>query len=148
MCQCCHEDVHDVDLLRAFHGHLGPWVFAGLRMGRHALQRLQADPHFGIEADVWCPGAPPPSCMLDGIQFSTGCTLGKQNIRHHVIADVSDGVRARFKNRHSGQVLTLALRPEAMQRAIQEMAAHNDEAGAAVIEACSDDELLEEIAAE
>ena len=149
MCQCCdNSQVDELDLLKAFHGHLGPWVLAGMRMGRYALQRLQADPHFGIETDVWCPGAPPPSCMLDGIQFSTGCTLGKQNIRHHVTSDVTDGIRARFKNRHSGEILTVALRLDAMQRAVDALNAEGDEAGAAIIHGYSDEELLEEIGAE
>jgi len=112
-----------------------------MRLGRYALERLNADPHFGIEADVWCPGATPVSCMLDGIQFSTGCTLGKQNIRHHVAEDV----RAVFKNRHSGTQIELRLRPEAMDKAVKEMERHNDEAGAAVVDAMSDEELLEEI---
>ena len=40
----------DLRLIRAFHGHLGPYVVAGLRMGRYALARLGADPHFGIES--------------------------------------------------------------------------------------------------
>lgn len=134
----------DIQMLKAFHGHLGPWVFAGMRMGRYALKRLSADPHFGIEAEAWCPAATPTSCILDGIQFSTGCTLGKQNIRHHV----SEEVRAKFKNRDSGEVIALRLRPEAMERAVEEMNAENDEAGAAIIEAMSDEELLEEIPAE
>ncbi len=82
--------------------------------------------------------------MLDGIQFSTGCTLGKQNIIHHV----SEEVRARFRNRDTGEVIALRLRDEAMDRAIKEMDERDDEAGAAIIEAMSDEELLEEIAAE
>jgi len=134
----------DVQMLKAFHGHLGPWAFAGMRMGRYALKKLKANPHFGIEAEAWCPGATPISCMLDGIQYSTGCTLGKQNIIHHV----SEEVRARFRNRDTGEVIALRLRDEAMDRAIKEMNAKNDEAGAAIIEAMSDEELLEEIPAE
>ncbi len=139
-----HVIADDIQMLRTFHGHLGPWAFAGMRMGRYALKKLKANPHFGIEAEAWCPGATPVSCMLDGIQYSTGCTLGKQNIRHHV----SEEVRAQFKNRETGEVVALRLRDQAMQRAIAEMNAKNDEAGAALIEALSDEELLEEIPAE
>jgi formylmethanofuran dehydrogenase subunit E len=112
-----------------------------MRLGRYALRRLRADPHFGIEADVYCAGQPPVSCLLDGVQFSTGCTLGKMNIRHHV----ADGVTASFRNRKTGEVLRLRLRPEAIARAVEEMERENDEAGAALIERMSDDELLEEI---
>ena len=141
MCECCQDHIDDVVLLKAFHGHLGPWVFAGMRMGRYALGKLNANPHFGIEANAWCPAATPVSCLLDGIQFATGCTLGKQNIHHHI----SKRVRAIFTNRDTGQSIALRLRPQAMDRAVEEMAAKNDEAGAALIEGMTDEELLEEI---
>ena len=131
----------DLAILKAFHGHLGPYVVAGMRCGKYAVQRLEADPHFGIEADVHCPGAPPPSCFLDGIQISTGCTLGKMNIRHHV----AETVTARFRNRHTGRTLALRLRPEAIGRAVEEMKRHDDVAGAALIQGMTDEELLEEL---
>ena len=144
MCQCCQDHIDDVQLLKAFHGHLGPWVFAGMRMGRYAIARLNANPHFGIQAHAWCPAATPVSCLLDGIQSSTGCTLGKQNIHHHI----ANRVRASFTNCDTGQSIALRLRPEAMDRAIEEMHAKNDEAGAALIQAMTDEELLEEIPAQ
>ena len=140
-----HDHSHGVDevaILKAFHGHLGPYVFAGMRMGKYAVSKLEADPHFGIEADVYCPDAPPPSCAIDGIQFATGCTLGKMNIRHHT----AEGVTGRFKNRDTGRVLRLRLRPKALQRAVAQMEQHDDEAGAAMIQAMTDEELLEELA--
>ena len=131
----------DLTILKAFHGHLGPYVVAGMRMGRYAVRRLEADPHFGIEADVCCPGAPPPSCFLDGIQFSTGCTLGKMNIRHQVAEEVT----ARFRNRHTGEELRLRLRPEAIRRAVEEMQRKDDVAGAGVILEMAEEDLLEEM---
>lgn len=137
-------DRDDVAILKAFHGHLGPYVFAGMRLGRYALDKLAANPHFGIEADVYCPDCTPVSCSIDGIQFSTGCTLGKMNIRHHT----ADGVMARFKNRDTGQVLCVRLRSEAIGRAVEEMDRLSDEAGAALIQKMTDEELLEEVADE
>jgi formylmethanofuran dehydrogenase subunit E len=135
------DGVDAMTILKAFHGHLGPYVVAGLRLGQYAVRRLQANPHFGIEVDVFCPDQPPPSCAMDGIQFASGCTLGKRNIRHHV----AEGVTARFRNRKTGQEITVQLRPAAMEAAVQEMHHHDDEAGAAVIEAMSDEELIEEL---
>ena len=137
------EGVDDMTVLRAFHGHLGPYVVAGLRLGRRALAVLAADPHFGIEVDVCCPDAPPPSCVLDGIQFASGCTLGKRNIRH----TVGDGVTARFLNRDSGATVTLRLRTEAMARAVAMLKAEGDEAGAALVMSLSDDDLIETVEA-
>ncbi|MBU0607009.1 MAG: formylmethanofuran dehydrogenase subunit E family protein, partial [Armatimonadetes bacterium] len=94
-----------------------------------------------IECDVYCPDAPPPSCAMDGIQFASGCTLGKRNIRHHT----AEGVTATFRVRESGATLTLRLRDEAMARAVAELRRVNDVAGAHVVEHCSDAELIEEL---
>jgi inosine-uridine nucleoside N-ribohydrolase len=66
--------------LRTFHGHLGPYVVIGYRLGRHALQATGSNGHFGIRATVHCKATPPQSCMADGVQLGSGCTLGKRNI--------------------------------------------------------------------
>ncbi len=70
----------DWDRVRAFHGHLGPYVALGLRIGERLLALLQPRPHFGLHVAVVCPLAPPPSCLLDGLQLATGATYGKQNL--------------------------------------------------------------------
>ncbi len=137
-----HLTAADLDALRTFHGHLGPYVLAGVRLGRHAIAKLAAERHFGVEAEVYCPDAPPPSCFMDGIQWSTGCTLGKRNIRHH-LADV---VEVRLTNRHTGRSLRLRLRAQAIHCAIEVMKEHGDEVAAAALDALADEELLEEIA--
>lgn len=70
-------------LLRTFHGHLGPYVVLGYRMGRLALEATGSTGHFGIEADVYSMLEPPPSCLIDGVQLGSGCTMGKRNISIH-----------------------------------------------------------------
>ncbi len=70
----------DWELVRRFHGHLGPWVGLGLRLGRSLLEASGAPSHFGLEVRVECPLAPPVSCLLDGLQWATGATYGKQNL--------------------------------------------------------------------
>ena len=131
----------EIEILKAFHGHLGPYLVAGVRCGRYAIAKLNADTHFGIEADVQTPPAPPPSCFLDGIQISTGCTMGKMNLRH----TVSEDIIAKFRNRKTEETLTVRLRPEAIVAAVEEMKLKNDVAGAAVIMQFTDEELLEEL---
>lgn len=82
-----------------FHGHLGPWLALGLKAGLRARRELAASP-FEISARVYCPVKPPHSCFLDGVQFGSGCTLGKRNIRHVR----ADGCRVEFtRNGHGGQ---------------------------------------------
>jgi formylmethanofuran dehydrogenase subunit E len=63
-----------------FHGHLGPFLVLGIRMGLFALRELNSPGYEGIEALVKTGNAPSLSCLLDGIQVSTGCTMGKGNI--------------------------------------------------------------------
>ena len=33
-----------------------------------------------MKAEVRCAGVPPQSCLADGVQLGSGCTLGKRNI--------------------------------------------------------------------
>ena len=66
-----------------FHGHLGPYLVLGLLMGDYALTRLKAQPHFGLKVMAWGAKDKPRSCLIDGLQLSTGCTYGKGNIRKY-----------------------------------------------------------------
>lgn len=63
-----------------FHGHLGPFLVLGIRMGLLALKDLGSPGHKEIDARVRTGTTPPISCLVDGIQISTGCTMGKGNI--------------------------------------------------------------------
>ncbi|KXB05144.1 hypothetical protein AKJ50_01730 [candidate division MSBL1 archaeon SCGC-AAA382A13] len=65
--------------LTDFHGHLGPYVVVGCRMGMIANNELGDDP-FEKKAVVETGIGPPLSCIVDGVQFSSGCTLGKGNL--------------------------------------------------------------------
>ncbi|HID72821.1 TPA: formylmethanofuran dehydrogenase [Candidatus Micrarchaeota archaeon] len=65
--------------LKDFHGHLGPYAVVGYKMGQLALELLEARGK-KLKALARCGTRPPISCMIDGIQFSTPCTLGKGNI--------------------------------------------------------------------
>ncbi len=65
--------------LKDFHGHLGPYAVVGYRMGKLALGLLEARGK-KLKALVRTGTRPPISCMIDGIQFATPCTLGKGNI--------------------------------------------------------------------
>ncbi len=89
-----------------FHGHLGPWLVLGLRTGRYARRILGGSP-FDLEARVHCPARTPYTCFLDGIQFGSGCTLGKGNIRHVR----STRVWVEFARRESGCNVFMARAP-------------------------------------
>lgn len=63
-----------------FHGHLGPYLVLGLFMGEYALLKLKAKKYFALEIKVYGATNKPKSCLIDGLQLSTGCTYGKGNI--------------------------------------------------------------------
>jgi len=62
-----------------FHGHLGPFLVLGLKAGLEANKILGRNP-LETRAIVETEIKPPCSCFIDGIQFTTGCTMGKANI--------------------------------------------------------------------
>ena len=80
-----------------FHGHLCPGVTNGHLLSKYALELIDAK--YGD--NLYCV-AEAKNCMLDGIQCTTGCTIGKGNLAIDnmgkfaitlVKADTGDGVR-------------------------------------------------------
>lgn len=65
---------------RRFHGHLGPWLALGIRVGAEGLRRVRAVGHFDVRVEATILLEVPVSCLLDGLQWSTGATLGKRNL--------------------------------------------------------------------
>lgn len=90
-----------------FHGHLGPYLVAGIRMGRFALRKLDSPGYKDLNVEVKTGARPPISCLADGIQVATGCTLGKGNIK--IVAGDLPSATFRSGNRS----LSVAYRPEA-----------------------------------
>jgi formylmethanofuran dehydrogenase subunit E len=62
-----------------FHGHLGPFLILGLKAGLYANKVLGKD-YFKTRVIVETEPKPPYSCLIDGLQITTGCTMGKGNI--------------------------------------------------------------------
>ena len=79
---------YSVEELAKFHGHLGPFIVLGYRMGRYALKHFDNNP-FALHATVSCSGQPPESCLIDGVQIGSGCTYGKRNIELLVSSEIS-----------------------------------------------------------
>jgi len=66
-----------------FHGHLGPYLVLGIMAGEKALKKLGCKKYFGLDVKVWGANKKPKSCLVDGLQLSTGATYGKGNIRKY-----------------------------------------------------------------
>jgi formylmethanofuran dehydrogenase subunit E len=85
-----------------FHGHLGPAVVAGARMGMIGLRAVEAKGYFDVE--VMCEGPmaqPPQACFLDGVQVATGATMGKRSLQWVQ----ADQILVRVKNTRTGRIV-------------------------------------------
>ena len=73
------EEWKAVLLTNELHRHLGMWSIVGAKMGIRARELLGA--HFDqLEVVSFCGYKPPFSCTNDGIQVSTGASLGRGTI--------------------------------------------------------------------
>jgi len=82
----------------SFHGHLGPYLVLGMRMGLLARSFLKPKNQDDLKAVIEVKLTPPMSCVIDGVQVASGCTLGKATIQ---LSDVSDRILAKFQG-HNG----------------------------------------------
>ncbi|UCE92373.1 MAG: formylmethanofuran dehydrogenase subunit E family protein [Methanobacteriota archaeon] len=126
-----------LDRISEFHGHLGPFVVVGYRMGDVANRALGADP-FGKTALVLAGGKPPRSCIVDGIQVSSGCTLGKGEI---AVVDQGE-VAAIFVSKADGRSIKVKLKNPVLER-ITAVPREEMEALAKELYSRSDEDLFE-----
>jgi formylmethanofuran dehydrogenase subunit E len=89
-----------------FHGHLGPYLILGILAGEYGLKKIKAKKYFGLEVKVWGADKKPKSCLIDGLQLSTGATYGKGNI-HKFSASM---IRIGFYNRYDNKKIILKLK--------------------------------------
>ena len=93
----------------ALHGHLGPFLVAGIRMGLLALTLLESPGYFGVRATSEAGRKTPLSCLNDGIQIGSGCTTGKGNL------EIVDGGTPRARFETDSQSVVIELRNEIVQ---------------------------------
>jgi len=92
-------------LTNEFHRHLGTYSLIGAKMGIRARETLEA-PFDTLEVVSFAGRRPPLSCLSDGIQVSTGASLGRGTIQ---LSDQRLAPEARFQ--YGGKRLTLRLKP-------------------------------------
>lgn len=93
-----------------FHGHLGVFSIVGAKMGIFARE------HFGIgtdllEIDTYAGSKEPLSCMNDGLQVSTGATLGQGSI--HLMNETVSRPEAVFT--YDNHSILIKLKPEFLE---------------------------------
>jgi formylmethanofuran dehydrogenase subunit E len=115
-----------------FHGHGGPFMVIGLRMGLLALRELDAHGWFDLRCRAKLHWNPPDSCVIDGIQSSSGCTMGKHNIE----VEEQDGISAEFVSGEKS--LSVALRSDVLERILGALAQKNEELTKSLISVLED----------
>jgi formylmethanofuran dehydrogenase subunit E len=96
-----------------FHGHLGPFLVIGVRMGKIAQKNLNTNTiENKLRAIVKIPLSPPFSCILDGIQATTKCTIGNQKLR---IENSQKEITARFENQNSDKRMKISVNPKTVE---------------------------------
>ena len=112
-CLAIDPETVDIDALvergAALHGHLGPFLVLGIRMGLQALSLLSHPGYFGLCAESEAGSTPPLSCLNDGIQIGSGCTTGKGNLA--IVGD--DRPRVHF-SASSGMSLSIEVRADVL----------------------------------
>ena len=126
-----------LEAAKSFHGHLGPMVALGLRMGRIIVGRL-GDTPFSYHIRCFTGKTPPISCVLDGLQLSTPCTVGNGGI-----GIVEDGeVRATASDK-AGRAVEVRLRSEISERIEAEYDPNHEEALPLALWEMSEEALFE-----
>lgn len=92
------------------HGHLGPFLVLGVRMGMIAKKALNAadEQQTSLKASVKVPLFPPFSCLLDGIQTATTCTVGNQRLT----IENSEEICVSVARQNAAGTVKIALKPK------------------------------------
>jgi formylmethanofuran dehydrogenase subunit E len=124
------------------HGHLGPFLVIGVRMGGVAKRVLDQDAgaSFRFRVKVKVPLVTPFSCTIDGIQAVTQCTLGNQRL---MVQNARKQILANFEAENSNRIVRISVNPIVIRELMRKMSGGigNDQL-AGEIAAMPEDQLL------
>jgi len=102
------------------HGHLGPFLVIGVRMGDIAKRHLGCDDESEcrLQASIKTPFFTPFSCVIDGIQASTRCTIGNRKLE---IQNSANKITARFELQSPHKAITISVKPKVVDNLIEQM---------------------------
>jgi FmdE, Molybdenum formylmethanofuran dehydrogenase operon len=120
-----------LERVAAVHGGVGPFAVAGYRMGEHALTTLgRTRGEWGIEVVHESPDSVQWSCIVDGLQASTGTSLGRLTLRR----ERSELVESVVIDQDTGRRLVYGLTEEFLMRYLDLPPAQLDAAGREVLD--------------
>ena len=94
------------------HGHLGPFLIIGVRIGETAKRMLEVESNEKLRATVKIPMKTPFSCILDGIQSTTQCTVGNQKLK---IENSQREITVQFKLENPNNTLKIGVNQQIIE---------------------------------
>jgi len=92
-----------------FHGHIGPFLVIGIRMGLIGLRELETTPdNAKLRSAISVERVVPFSCAIDGIQVVTKCTIGNTKLQ---LKKASKTISTDFQI-PGGRHVTVTLKPD------------------------------------
>jgi formylmethanofuran dehydrogenase subunit E len=115
-----------IDKAVKLHGHLGPFLVIGVRMGDLAKSHVLVDDKNSprLRASIRTPLSTPFSCVIDGIQASTSCTVGNQRLK---IEDSAKEITASFRLENANKAVRILVNPKVVENLIKDMSKRADE---------------------
>lgn len=110
-----------LDKATDFHGHLGPFLVIGVRMGLIGIRELgvkRNDEQLRVTAMT--KDSTPFSCVIDGIQVATKCTIGNKKLT----VKNSSGIAAKFELQNIEQV-TVTVNPATFNKLKSQLLSKN-----------------------
>jgi len=106
------ELIRVINRAEGFHGHLGPFLVIGVRMGLIGIRELEVkENNDKLRITAMLRHSVPFSCVIDGIQMATKCTIGNQKLK---LID-SSGIVAEFELQQREKV-TVTVNPTTFNR--------------------------------
>jgi formylmethanofuran dehydrogenase subunit E len=113
----------ELEEAKKFHGHLGPYLVIGMRMG-HFIASVFGNRPFSYRITASVGWKPPPSCVIDGLQITTPCTVGNSMLKIESLSDVKVWADK------DGERLEILLKPPLRRSIDRETTRENEEKAA------------------
>ncbi|MBS7615681.1 DUF1893 domain-containing protein [Candidatus Bathyarchaeota archaeon] len=119
---------HEMKNAENLHGHLGPFLVIGVKIARLAKKTLNLDPskHNELQVTATLPLLTPFSCIIDGIQASTKCTIGNRRLK---VENSKRDITVKFELKDFSKSLEIQVIPDAVEMLMSQLAkgASNEE---------------------
>ncbi|MEM2318727.1 MAG: formylmethanofuran dehydrogenase subunit E family protein [Candidatus Bathyarchaeia archaeon] len=102
------------------HGHLGPFLVIGVKMAKLAMKELNASENKVLSMQIFAklPLITPFSCVLDGIQATTHCTVGNRKLR---VKSSDNDITVTFKLKSQDKTVKIRVKPQLVEELMSQL---------------------------